>query len=334
MECLVKKPNVNYLDDYLFAAAMKALCDRQIKVFLSICKEINFPVAMEKTYWGCTILTFLGMLLDTEKQLIGIPMDKLIKAADWIHYFLNKKNKKATVLEFQKLCGILNFLCRCVVLGRAFLRRLYAATQGNKNLKAHHHVKIIEENRLDLMVWQQFLASPQGFYRPFMETISINAEEIDMYSDASGNFRLGFGAYCEPEWTYGQWDLEFCNQVNHPIKYLELYAVTVAVINWIKLFANHRIVLFCDNEAVVSMINNSSSSCKNCMVLIRIIITESIVRNVRIFAKHVGMKDNGKADALSRLDFARFARLGDGKMNKLPSTIPTALWLLSKLWKF
>ena len=47
-----RKPNVNYLDDYLLAAALKAACDRQIKIFLEICEQIRFPVAMEKTYWG------------------------------------------------------------------------------------------------------------------------------------------------------------------------------------------------------------------------------------------------------------------------------------------
>ena len=45
------RPNVNYLDDYLFAAAIKAFCDSQIRAFLDICQDINFPVAMEKTYW-------------------------------------------------------------------------------------------------------------------------------------------------------------------------------------------------------------------------------------------------------------------------------------------
>ena len=54
------------------------------------------------------------------------------------------------------------------------------------------------------------------------------------------------------------------------------------------------------------MINNSSSKCKNCMVLIRILTAESILRNSRIFAKHVGTKNNGKGDALSRLDMSRF----------------------------
>ena len=198
---------MNYWDYYLFAAAIKVMCDKQIEVFLWVCNRIQFPVALEKTFWGCTVLTFLGMLLDTDKQLICIPMDKLIKAANWVNYFLNKKNKKATVLEFQKLTGILNFLCRSLVPGRAFLRRLYINnTVNRKGLKPHHHIKITEEHRLDLMVWKQFLANPGGYYRPFMEVTAVNTVQLDMFSDASSNYRLGFGAYCGPEWSYGKWD--------------------------------------------------------------------------------------------------------------------------------
>ena len=326
-----RKRNVNYLDDYLFAAALRAGCNSQIRTFLKICKEINFPVALEKTYWGTTMLTFLGLLLDSKRQIICIPQDKLIKASNWISYFLNKKNKKATVLEFQKLCGVLNFLCRCVVPGRAFLRRLYLT---NGKLKAHHHVRITEEHRLDLLVWKEFLAHPDSYYRPFFEVIALNAQQIDMYSDASGNFSLGFGAHCGPEWTFGQWDKSFCETYKPSIEYLELFGVSVAVLNWIKLFSNKRIILFCDNEAVVHMINSSSSSCKNCMVLIRIITAESLIRNVRVFAKHVRTKANGKADALSRLDFKRFWNLCDSTcMNKEPTQIPGEIWPMSKIWR-
>ena len=105
VEYKTKKFNVNYLDDYLFAAALKRFCDKQLRIFLEVCKEINFPVALEKTFWGTTMLTFLGMLLDTERQLVCIPMDKLVKALNWVDYFLNKKNKKAMVLEFKNFAA-------------------------------------------------------------------------------------------------------------------------------------------------------------------------------------------------------------------------------------
>ena len=335
MEFKTKKPNVNYLDDYLYAALRKVLCDAQMEVFLDVCKEKNFPVAVEKTFWSTTSMVLLGMLLDTVRQVVCIPMDKLIKALNWVEYFLNKRNKKATVLEFQKLCGILNFLCRCIVPGRAFVRRLYVNTsKDGKQLKPHHHVKISEENRMDLLVWRQFLMEPDSYYRPFMEITAFNAEQLDMYSDASGNYKLGFGAYCGPEWTFGQWDTQFCTLNKPSIEYLELFTVLVGVLNWIKLFSNHRIILFCDNEAVVNMINGSSSRCKNCMVLIRLLVAESIARNVRVFARHVGTKENGKADALSRLDLNRFWGLAGDTMNPIQAAIPKAIWPMEKIWLY
>ena len=159
--------------------------------------------------------------------------------------------------------------------------------QGNPSLKQHHHIKITQEHKLDLATWKFFLSQPAVFSRGFIKPEIHTAKMIDMYSDASRNFKLGIGAYCGPEWSYGKWDEEFCNKVEPSIEYLELFGVTVAVLNWLKLFKNSKIVLFCDNEAVVHMINNSSSRCKNCMVLIRIIVLESLVCNTRVFARYV-----------------------------------------------
>ena len=75
-----KKSLVNYLDDYFFAAMMAILCNQQLTSFLKVCEEICFPVALEKTYWRTTRLTFLGLLLDADNQLVCIPMAKLEKA--------------------------------------------------------------------------------------------------------------------------------------------------------------------------------------------------------------------------------------------------------------
>ena len=206
-----------------------------------------------------------------------------------------------TVLQFQKLTGILNFLCKCIVPGRAFLRRLYLS--NIEHLKQHHHVRVTKENKLDLQTWRFFLSQPSAFYRNFIQPDLHTAEVLDMYSDASRNFRLGFGAYCGSEWSYGQWDESFCKEKQPSIEYLELFAVLVGVLNWLKLFKNMKIILFCDNEAVVNMINNSSSKCKNCMVLIRMLVLEGLVCSTRVFARYVKSKDNDRADALSRLQW-------------------------------
>ena len=44
------KDTDNYLDDFLFAVLLKAMCNGQAEVFLQICKAVNFPVALDKTF--------------------------------------------------------------------------------------------------------------------------------------------------------------------------------------------------------------------------------------------------------------------------------------------
>ena len=328
-----KKANVNYLDDFFFAHLLRQLCNVQVEVFLDICSSIQFPVALEKTFWADTIIVFLGLLIDTQNQMVCIPEDKVKRALELIEFVLNKANKKITVLQAQKLCGFLNFLCRCVVPGRAFLTRLYVLTPTK--LKPHHHVRITQENRLDLKVWKQFLQSPEVYCRPFIDYTSLSALDIDMYSDASRHFEKGFGAFCGSHWCYGQWDSQFMESHEPSIQYLELFGVTVAVVNWLRLFKNKRICLFCDNQSVVQMINNSSARCKNCMFLTRIITLASLENNTRVQAKYVPTFENDKADALSRLQLPRFWRVckenGD-VMDEQQTAIPDHLWPLEKIW--
>ena len=76
------KENVNYLDDFIFIALLKAMCNAQLDVFLQICHTINFPVSIEKTFWSNTRMTFFCFLIDTVAQLILVPVEKLEKASE------------------------------------------------------------------------------------------------------------------------------------------------------------------------------------------------------------------------------------------------------------
>lgn len=81
------------------------------------------------------------------------------------------------------------------------------------------------------------------------------------------------------------------------------------------------------------MLNKMSSRCKNCMVLLRLIVLECLNQNTRISALHVRSEDNGRVDALSRLDMARFWRLSmNMTINDKPTKAPLALWPIEKIW--
>ena len=79
----------------------------------------------------------------------------------------------------------------------------------------------------DLEIWQKFLQDDASVYwRPFMDFDKYwHASEIEFYTDASKNFSLGFGGYCERSWMQGFWNDEVAKL--HPsIQFLELYALT------------------------------------------------------------------------------------------------------------
>ena len=173
------------------------------------------------------------------------------------------------------------------------------------------------------------------FCRPFIQYFEQTAEDIDMYSDASGSVFKGFGVNCGKQWTAMQWDATWMKKEKPSIEFLELYTVTVSVLLWIKKFKDTKVLLHCDNESVCRMINSTSSGCKKCMMLIRLIVLEGLLHNVQITAEWVATGDNGKADALSRMEFDKFWKLADedGKeMDGMPTAMPTQIWPVTKFW--
>ena len=327
-----KKENVNYLDDFIFIALLRAFCDGQLEMFLSVCRQINFPVSMDKTFWSCTQLTFLGCLINTVTQTVTIPAEKVLKARGLISKVLAKASKKITVKELQQICGFLNFLGRCVVPGRAFTRRLYAYTTTSQKLRPHHHIQINGEMRADLSTWLSFVNHSSVFARQFMDFSKFyNAIEISMFSDASKSKVLGMGGVCDSAWMFAQWPAGFIEAYDPSIEYLELYALVATVINWVYKFRNKRIILFCDNQSVVHMVNKMTSSCRNCMILIRMLVLKGLTENVRIFAKYIKSGKNKAVDYLSRLKFDAFLKLRDD-WETTSTPVPAEMWPPQKIW--
>ena len=47
-----RKALTNYLDDFLFIAVFKYMCNNLIREFMKLCQELNVPIAKEKTEWA------------------------------------------------------------------------------------------------------------------------------------------------------------------------------------------------------------------------------------------------------------------------------------------
>ena len=227
----------NYLDDFLFLAALMEQCNKLIDSFLSMCQEFGIPIALEKTEWPSARIVFLGILMDGEFMILAIPQEKRDRAINMLREFITKK--KATVKDLQKLCGFLNFLNKAIVPGRAFTRRMYAKYSANckssshkfdeptnkfAKLKAHHHVRLDGEFKADCKVWLEFLTDNDFrkiVNRPMID-LSLNrtSEEIKFYSDASPAENLGYGCILNKHWVYGQWEPNFIKSCKPSIEFL------------------------------------------------------------------------------------------------------------------
>ena len=328
-----------YLDDYLFLAPSQVICDQRVREFLTLCSKIGVPTALEKTEWGREVITFLGVNLNGTRRILTIPDDKQIKAIRWISY-INRK-KKGTVKELEQLTGLLNFLGRAIVPGKAFTCRMYAKFTGAKEigLRAYHHVTLDREFKNDCDVWLKFLTSnDKSISKPFINFTDLDetSEVLSMYSDATAHRDLGFGIIFDSKWMLQQWEPRFIEQYEPSIEFLELYALCVGVFTWSERLKNRRFITYCDNESACNMVRNTSCGCKFCMTLIRKLVLRSLKFNFRVFPRHIKGKDNYLSDSLSRLNREKFWRLArkDGLLmdpNPTILNIPD-LWPLSKYW--
>ena len=270
----------------------------------------------------------------TVKQLVSILVDKVDKAFNLIQEILVKTNKKITLHQLQKLCGFLNSLSCCVVPGRAFTRRLYAQGKASRATKEHHHLRISKEMRLDLEMWITFLKHPTAFCRPFIDfTDIISSQEINFFTDASGSY--GMGGLCDDSWMILKWDRKFMMKYKPMIQYLEMYALLAGVVAWIHKYKNQSVKIFCDNQNVVRMVNDNSTSCEHCMKLVRIMVLHCLTLNVNLSAEYIKSKDNDLADPISRGElnlFFKRIRDREMKMSALPTPVPAILLPMDKFW--
>ena len=198
--------------------------------------------------------------------------------------------------------------------GRAFTRRMYAKmtckTRDGVKLKQHHHVRLDKEFRDDCQMWINFLEEA-GFdksqlCRPFLDLhIFETSEQLGFFTDASG--KIGFGCYYSGtgRWTFGLGSKTFL-RFKLSIAYQELFVLCVGILAWAQDLANKRIIIFCDNKSIVDMVNNTTSRCKNCMILIRKLVLNNLRFNRRISVKYLRSEENLLANSLSRGKFEVF----------------------------
>lgn len=269
-------------------------------------------MAPEKTVGPAHVLTFAGIELDTVKLEARLPIDKVQKCRSLLTSALTRD--KMTLREIQSLIGVLNFACRVVKPGRAFLRRLINTTLK----RPHHFIRLNKDIKADIRLWLRFMDDFNG-EALFSSDEWLTSVKLNLYTDASKS--LGYGALVGREWTYGEWPDSW--KVKN-IATLELFPIVLALKLWQQKFKNQSIIFFSDNEAVVQVVNRKTTKDQELLTLLRELVLICLQNNIMFRARHIAGHCNILADSLSRLQVAKF-RSAAPHMTMFPEQVPDHL---------
>ncbi len=179
---------LHLLDDFFTAGPPnESVCEDNLDLMLTLCTLMGVPIKESKTVHATTCIIFLGIILDSVKQEARLPQEKLTRYKAMLHNFQVKS--KVRLKQLQSLIGALNYCCRCVRGGRAFLQRLVDLTRGKKH--PYHYVRLNHGAKLDIKMWQEFLEHWNGITLfPSQKWLVADAEGFSC--DASGQGLAGF----------------------------------------------------------------------------------------------------------------------------------------------
>ena len=163
--------------------------------------------------------------MDTVWQTFQLPPEKLDDLRNRVTSLLSRK--KVTLWELQELVGHLNFACKAIAPGQAFLWRLCAAIQGLQ--RPFHRMRITVAIREDLEVWRQFLERYNGV--SFCRSLRLLKAEFHVQSDVAGS--AGFGIYYRGKWCAGTWPDEWHKAgVTRDLTFLDFFPIVGALWLW------------------------------------------------------------------------------------------------------
>lgn len=328
------KAIIGYLDDFLIIAATREDAARAEVILRGVLAKLGFEIAADKCEGPSQVVTFLGMVLNSITCEVSLPeaRHKFIK-----QLVLNYRNcKECTVKEMQQLVGFLGYASRVVYGGRTFTRRLIEVLTEATRL-GRRFVRWSAQTRLDIQWWCDCLDTWMG-KALFIKQSPTMIQDFQI--DASGNERLGAGAFWNGSGIQQRWDEEVAagiraGELNSP--HLEVFPLLMAARKWHEQWKGKHVIVFTDNKGAQFYINSGTSPHKMVMRWLRELFWLSAVHGFRVTARWIPGKINKIADALSRFedeDYLRYKLLWRQAKNGLSKVFETEPWLHAMFFEY
>ncbi len=307
----------HYLDDFIvLGAAESPECSESLCSLKQTCRDLGVPLAEEKQDGPTSVITFLGIIIDTDKRELRLPTIKLQRLMEEVKLWLRKRS--CTRRELESLIGTMQHACKVITPGRSFLRRVISLLNVAK--RRHHHIRLNSEFKADLAWWHVFAAHWNGSSL----LVSKESPQTTLTSDASGQW--GCGAWHNTQWFQLAWDQR--TQDWH-IAAKELIPIVIAAVIWGAQWKGKRVLAQCDNTAVVAVLNTRYAKDVVLMRILRCLFFVEAHFQFSLTSTHIPGVHNVLADDLSRNRLPSFLSHMPNA-NRTPSLLPTSLlqWLL------
>ena len=294
----------NYIDDLIRHGVLRQAF-ASFNNLITTLHELGFQISEKKLVTPCTCATCLGVEIDTETFTLSVPADKLAEICNTCEMWAQKTT--CCKRDLQSLLGQLLYITKCVRSSRAFLNRMLALLRSSDRADLIH---LNDSFKQDLNWFRSFLPSFNG-----ITFFSHKKCSMEVNLDACLN---GLGAICGREVYSIPLTQEY---LNYDIVHLEMLNILVAVRVWGRYCATHRILIHCDNQAVVMIMDSCKTRDLTLAAICRNILIECAKFDIDLHTVHIPGKSNVIADALSRLS------LNPNYMQVVQKHVPNYVWV-------
>lgn len=281
---------VPYLDD-TGTAEVWEWADDCFKTLRAVIKESGAEEAENKAVFPTCEMVFLGVLANSLEMTLEVSAERLEETMELLDIWLAETHMNRKQVE--SVAGKLGFIASCVRPGRLFISRVLEFMRG---LPPVGKFEVPKEFKKDLLWWKAFLPSYNG--------VSMMAVQRWCFPDevfASDACLSGCGAwFCERSEYFHLTFPDRVMQKGLSINALELLTVVVAAKVWGRWWRGKRIVVHCDNEVSVTVMNTGRSHNSFLLSCLRELEFVAARNEFEIRSNHIAGVENRIPDALSR----------------------------------
>ena len=328
--------SLNYSDDI---GGCEKSQERAILSFQALGKlfcELGLDETISKAHEPSTRMPYLGVEFDTVAMTMSVPGDKLEELRSDLSLWL--KRKRSNKRSLQQLLGKLFWVSRCIRFSRGFMGRLLSQLRELHALPNNRTAPLSTGCIEDIQWWARYARRFNGVEVLYKEeNLELSLESlVDVGAlvccgDAQPK---GAGAYHNDEY----WSQEFpawLNDENTPIHIKEFWTVIVSTATWADNWKGRTVFIFCDNHAVVNVLDKEKPRDPNMATLLREFLYLVCTRSFTPVFKLIGSKENYVADFLSRHHdqaiIDSFIRNENLKL-KHRLHVPTSFFKLNAVW--